>query len=273
MVKEYPSLGRVQFGHRPLSLLTNPLLNRVPLVYPDSVEKETWLSLDLSSARGTIALHEKECSCDPRFISEAGISGDFKHSERLIITLDELLTRSNSRLHSVSRLITTSGPGSFTGLRIAFATLKAFAWACNIPIETISGSEARALAWVRLKNNIIPSNLVVLTRVAADRYLKVGFALERGKISPLSEKVVAGTEVFLPEDRQDIFLVDDANKAPRADAGFEIRAFPLSAKLLGDCLLSASSRMSHTNLEQWINLSPDYFGNDPTRHYRWIIRG
>lgn len=261
MVKEYPSLGRVQFGHRPFSFATTkPLLYRVSLVYPDSVEQETWLSLDLSSARGTIALHEKKLSSDPRFILEAGISGDFKHSEKLIPTLDKLLKSSNLRLSSVSRLITTSGPGSFTGLRIAFATLKAFAWACNIPIETISGSEARALAWVRMKNNIIPSNLVVLTRVAADRCLKVKFALEGWKISLLSERVVVGTEVFLPEDCRDIFLVDDVNKAPRADAGFEIHAFPLSAKLLGDCLLSAPSRMSHTSLEQWINLSPDYFG-------------
>ena len=54
-----------------------------------------------------------------------------RHSEELLNTIEELLSELNLTLNSFDALCGVTGPGSFTGIRIGLATIKAFLCANN----------------------------------------------------------------------------------------------------------------------------------------------
>ena len=129
---------------------------------------EHWLSIDLSSSVGTLAIHQATPDGNPRLLKEAIVSREFQHSEMLLTTLSNLLVDLGIELSNLRRLISVSGPGSFTGLRIAMASLKAFALALNLPIEILNSSEARAIAWSQTVSGEIPSGeVLVITQASA----------------------------------------------------------------------------------------------------------
>lgn len=66
------------------------------------------------------------------------------HSELLLPTLQQLLDAAGIGLHQVDRFALTVGPGSFTGLRIGIATLKAFCRVADRPVAAISTLDALA---------------------------------------------------------------------------------------------------------------------------------
>jgi len=65
------------------------------------------------------------------------------HSERLLPMLDALLGEAGAKLADVEAFALSIGPGSFTGLRIGLATVKAFAHA-DVPFERLRDPEAIA---------------------------------------------------------------------------------------------------------------------------------
>jgi len=77
-------------------------------------------------------------------IIEKEISNEITHSEKLLPLIDEALNESDLKLSDISLLACINGPGSFTGIRIGIATLKAFAQVKNLEIYTLSTLEAIA---------------------------------------------------------------------------------------------------------------------------------
>jgi tRNA threonylcarbamoyladenosine biosynthesis protein TsaB len=67
-------------------------------------------------------------------------------AERLFPALDELLTRSGVTYNDLTRVAVTTGPGSFTGLRIGLSAARGLALALNIPVIGISSLVALSLA-------------------------------------------------------------------------------------------------------------------------------
>ncbi|MGE4454258.1 MAG: tRNA (adenosine(37)-N6)-threonylcarbamoyltransferase complex dimerization subunit type 1 TsaB [Sphaerochaeta sp.] len=60
-----------------------------------------------------------------------------KHSELLMTKIMELCSRSGVPVQTLDLLVCTSGPGSFTGLRIAMSTLKGISLANEIPLVSV----------------------------------------------------------------------------------------------------------------------------------------
>ena len=66
------------------------------------------------------------------------IDNEITHSEKLLPIIDETLIESGTDLDGINLLACINGPGSFTGLRIGLATIKAFAQVKDLPIFSIS---------------------------------------------------------------------------------------------------------------------------------------
>ncbi len=212
---------------------------------------ETWLCVDLSSPAGTISLFAKGA-----LVREAVISPDFTHSEKLVTTLSELLKDAGLELADMDRFVTTSGPGSFTGLRIALASLKAFSFATGKPIDTLSASEARALAWKAEHPNDRP---VVVTYVARDRFV-------RAEYPPGEEKIVGAAELGVGVAAGATWLVDNRTLTLSvAPAGEKLELYPLHARHLGIALLGATTRKTYATPAEWIQATPQYFGETKYR--------
>jgi tRNA threonylcarbamoyladenosine biosynthesis protein TsaB len=68
------------------------------------------------------------------------------HSEKLLTLVQEVVAEASLSLRDVDAVAISSGPGSFTGLRIGFSTAKGLCFALNRPLVTVPTFEAIAVA-------------------------------------------------------------------------------------------------------------------------------
>jgi tRNA threonylcarbamoyladenosine biosynthesis protein TsaB len=59
-------------------------------------------------------------------LRHATVQGYMKHAENLLPVIDRLLKKEGLKIGDIDAFLISRGPGSFTGLRIGFATLKGF---------------------------------------------------------------------------------------------------------------------------------------------------
>lgn len=97
------------------------------------------LSMDTSSDVCSVALLE-----DNEIIDEIHNESEREHSQSLMPMIKELLEKNNITLDNIDLVATGIGPGSFTGIRIGIATVKAFSDAKNIPVVGVNSLEAQA---------------------------------------------------------------------------------------------------------------------------------
>lgn len=70
-----------------------------------------------------------------------------EHSKYTMPEIEKLFKNNNINPKSVSKIMVTNGPGSFTGIRIGVTIAKTYAWACNINVIPISTLKAYALSY------------------------------------------------------------------------------------------------------------------------------
>ena len=97
------------------------------------------LSIDTASDICGVSILENEnliCNLD----SNTGKT----HSENLMPMIENAFSQSVLTLNDIDLLVCDKGPGSFTGIRIGVATVKAFSDSCNIPSVGITSLESLA---------------------------------------------------------------------------------------------------------------------------------
>ena len=98
------------------------------------------LGIETSTKTGGVAL-----------VSERGVVAAYTlnievtHSERLMATVDRVLSDSGTAFSAVDGFAVSIGPGSFTGLRIGVATVKGLAFTTGRPVAAVPSLQA--LAW------------------------------------------------------------------------------------------------------------------------------
>ena len=107
------------------------------------------LSIDTSSSNCATALLE-----DDKLIDENSLNNGLTHSENLMPLIDKLLKRNNIDLKNIDLISVSIGPGSFTGIRIGIATIKAIAEVHNIKIAGVTALETLARIDESNKNKI-----------------------------------------------------------------------------------------------------------------------
>ena len=142
------------------------------------------LACDTSTSTLHIAL-----KCEEGF-EERMIAGGFQHSEDLLQEITYMLERRKLKVADLDLLVCTRGPGSFTSLRIAMATLKGFSLAKNIPLVSVPTLEAVAGAYM------IPD---VLTLAVLDKE-KTLTAMWKTSCLSLKRKKLLHSQVPMPEN-------------------------------------------------------------------------
>lgn len=97
------------------------------------------LAFDTSGLTATVALAD-----DKRLIGEYSTNHKKTHSQTLMVMMDELLKSTDTDISTIDAIALSSGPGSFTGLRIGSASAKGLAFALNKPIVSVPTMEAMA---------------------------------------------------------------------------------------------------------------------------------
>lgn len=107
------------------------------------------LAIDTSSKICSVSILE-----DDHVILEKHTNDEKTHSQNLMPLIDTLFKETNLSLDDINLLACCQGPGSFTGIRIGIATIKAFSDAKNIPVIGITSLESLAY-------NITDTGLIV----------------------------------------------------------------------------------------------------------------
>lgn len=97
------------------------------------------LCIDTSSNLCSVAVLE-----DSTLINKFELDNGLTHSETLMPLIKKVLDNSSLSLKDIDLLVADIGPGSFTGIRIGVATVKAFSDSLNIPCVGINSLEVLA---------------------------------------------------------------------------------------------------------------------------------
>lgn len=89
---------------------------------------------------GGIALMDSEAG----LLAETRLNVKSTHSERLMISIDHTLGQAGLATGDLGALVAATGPGSFTGLRIALSTVKGLSFATGVPVIGVPTLEAYA---------------------------------------------------------------------------------------------------------------------------------
>ncbi|HVT04381.1 MAG TPA: tRNA (adenosine(37)-N6)-threonylcarbamoyltransferase complex dimerization subunit type 1 TsaB [Thermoanaerobaculia bacterium] len=79
-------------------------------------------------------------------LASAAVEGKNSRNEKLLVIVDWLLGEAGVALHDLELLAVTRGPGSFTGVRVALATVLGMSLALRRPVCAMSTHEAIASA-------------------------------------------------------------------------------------------------------------------------------
>lgn len=99
------------------------------------------LACDTATAVMHLALVRFEANKQTYYETSATTLGN-RHSELLVPRILALCSRNAMDIKDLDLLVCTSGPGSFTGLRIAMSTLKGISLAAGIPLVSIPTLDA-----------------------------------------------------------------------------------------------------------------------------------
>jgi tRNA threonylcarbamoyladenosine biosynthesis protein TsaB len=109
------------------------------------------LAVDTSSNVATVAVMEDEL-----LLGEYILNHKKTHSQKIMIMIEQLLDDLELRVQDIDIFAAAVGPGSFTGLRIGVATVKALAHAAGKEVVSVGTLEALAYNVPYAEHIIVP---------------------------------------------------------------------------------------------------------------------
>lgn len=103
------------------------------------------LAIDTSAAAVSAAVVD-----DSKILAEDYLNIGLTHSQTLLPLIDSVLKNANITIGDMDLLVTSNGPGSFTGVRIGVSTIKGIGLATGLPCVGVSTLEALAYNFLGL---------------------------------------------------------------------------------------------------------------------------
>lgn len=149
------------------------------------------LSLDTSSPAGSFALLQ-----DAHVLAQRMSADHEPYAASVLRDIGELLDGAHISLEQIELFAVDAGPGSFTGLRVGLATVKAWAEALGKPVAAVSGLEALA---AQAAHPLEASSLIAAVIDARRGQIFGGLFLAAnggGLLKRIGEEVVATADEF-----------------------------------------------------------------------------
>jgi tRNA threonylcarbamoyladenosine biosynthesis protein TsaB len=100
-----------------------------------------WLALDTATDRASVAVGRPGAGGD---FWEENLTGARRHAAGLLPSIQQLMRRAGVELDALGGVVLSDGPGSFTGLRVGAAVVKALIHAREIPLWSAPSLLVRA---------------------------------------------------------------------------------------------------------------------------------
>lgn len=162
------------------------------------------LSIDSSTASAACAVVE-----DGKLLGEVALNDKKQHSVILMPMIDSLLENLNLDIKEIDAFIVSSGPGSFTGLRIGMATSKGLAQANNKPFIGVSSLDALAFNLAYTSGIICP----ILDALRDNVYTAL-YSFNDGKLERISDYMAVHIDelisIIKEKDSNSVTFIGDA---------------------------------------------------------------
>jgi tRNA threonylcarbamoyladenosine biosynthesis protein TsaB len=158
------------------------------------------LAIDTSSRTGSVALLR-----DKRVMAEFSFRTDANQAATILLSIQRVLDWCESKVKDIGLIALTTGPGSFTGLRIGASTVKGLALPYNTPVAGISTLEALAY-------NAMPSRVDVCPLLDAKKnevYTALYRTGENGLPEPKELERVTEPRGFISQLSEDVLFLGD----------------------------------------------------------------
>ncbi len=165
------------------------------------------LSIDSSATAASVALVD-----DNKLVGEFFIDTELTHSRTLMPMIESLLEVVGKTVSDIELIAISTGPGSFTGVRIGVATAKGLAFSADLPCMAVSTLESMAY-------NLTLTDCVVCATMDArrDQVYNAMFRIKYGSIERLCEDRAISLEDLKKEisenySKEHILLVGDGSR-------------------------------------------------------------
>ena len=135
------------------------------------------------------------------------------HTQLVMSMVDEVLIEAQIKIDQVDAIGVTVGPGSFTGLRIGFATVQGLAFAADLPVVAISSLQAIVATYRRIAEAEADSILLPLIDARMDEFNCAVYQLQSGpEMRVLAPDQLLSTEhtMALIDEYPSAILIGDA---------------------------------------------------------------
>jgi len=158
------------------------------------------LAMDMSGDRCTIGVGEKE-----RVLAESSVYARMRHLPRVMPQIEYTLSQAGKRVQDIDLLCAVSGPGSWTGIRIAITMIKTFAHVLSIPCVTVGALDALAC-----NLQCDERNVYAIIDAARKQVYCAGYSNHTGRPQPIDPPTLKNLDLFLSQIISPAILVGDA---------------------------------------------------------------
>ncbi len=167
------------------------------------------LNLETSTTVCSVAVSDGETIIAFRETNEG-----FSHAEKLTVFIEEVLDESKIKIKDLDAVAVSSGPGSYTGLRIGVSVAKGLCFAGDKPLISIPTLEAMAAGALEKLEKVDPN--ILLCPMIDARRMEVYCALYDKNLKchqPATAKIIT-SELFseISEFKKIYFFGDGAEK-------------------------------------------------------------
>lgn len=138
------------------------------------------LAIDTSTKIGTVALYEKNRGV----LGEITLNSGNNHSENIMDSINQLFKLTKKKVEEVDRVAVSTGPGSFTGIRIGVAVAKGLAYSLGRDIVGINELDSIANLAGHFEGDILP-----MIDARKERVYFAGYRDENGVIERKTEYI------------------------------------------------------------------------------------
>lgn len=137
------------------------------------------------------------------------------HAALLTVFVDEVMKECGLRFSELSAVAVSSGPGSYTGLRIGVSAAKGICYAADLPLISVNTLATMARMVISSHNGILDDNCLLCPMIDARRmevYMSL-FDYEGKQTGDISAEIIDGdTFSHLPGEKRLLFFGDGAEK-------------------------------------------------------------
>ena len=189
------------------------------------------LSIETATSVCSVALHDE----GGLMVAIAELFQENVHAQKLMPLIEALLQQSGFGQEELCAVAVSSGPGSYTGLRIGVSTAKGLAYALGIPligVDTLNALARRAIRFAAPEDLVVP----MIDARRMEVYCKI-LGGEMEEVLPLAPVIIDeySFETYLSSRK--LFFLGDANGKVREVIKHERAVFiPLlnSAETVGE---------------------------------------